>query len=188
MVSGEESSEVGMSTWVECVPNFSEGRDAAVLSELESAISGVAGVHLLDVHADSSHHRSVYTFAGEPGPVGEAAFRAINVSVDRIDLTNHSGEHPRIGAADVVPFIPLTDATPERCVELARGLGKRVARELDLPVYLYGHASTLQDRRDLTAVRRGEFEALRAAVVTDPTRAPDYGPRKLHPTAGASIH
>ena len=175
-----------MSGWIECVPNFSEGRDPTVLRELESAIRGVAGVHLLDVHTDEWHHRSVYTFVGEPATVAEAAFRGVRVAVARIDLTGHTGEHPRIGAADVVPFVPLPGATSDDCVSIALGLAKRVGRELDVPVYLYGGATSGPERRELPVIRHEGLKALGGDARSPPRMPPDFGPRTFHPTAGAT--
>jgi len=171
---------------VECVPNFSEGRDPAVLDALRGAITSVPGVRLLDVQADASHHRSVFTFVGAPDAVAEAAFRAVREARERIDLTRHQGEHPRMGAADVVPFIPVAGCTMDDCVALARKLGERVGSELGIPVYLYAKAATRPARERLPDVRKGEFEGLRDLIGTDPERDPDFGPRRIHPTAGAT--
>jgi len=175
-----------MTALVECVPNFSEGRDTATLDALRAAITSVPGVRLLDVQADASHHRSVFTFVAPPDAAAEAAFRAVRTARDRIDLTRHKGEHPRMGAADVVPFIPLEDVTMDGCVQLARTLGERIGRELEIPVYLYARAATRPERVKLPDVRKGEFEALRDAIGSDPAREPDFGPRRIHPTAGAT--
>jgi len=166
---------------VECVPNFSEGRDAATIDALRSAITAVAGVQLLDVQSDTAHNRSVFTFVGNPAAVVEAAFAATRVATDRIDLTKHSGEHPRMGATDVVPFVPVTGVTMQECVGLARQLGERVGNELAIPVFLYARAATRPDHERLPDIRKGEFEALRARAL-----APDFGPTKVHPTAGAT--
>ncbi len=171
---------------VECVPNFSEGRDPAVLDALRGAITGVPGVRLLDVQADASHHRSVFTFVGGPDAVLEAAFRAVRAARDRIDLTRHQGEHPRMGAADVVPFIPVAGCTMDDCVALARRLGERIGAELEIPVYLYAKAATRPSRERLPDVRKGEFEGLRDAIGSDHERDPDFGPKRVHPTAGAT--
>lgn len=170
---------------VECVPNFSEGQRPEVVLELEAAIAGVPGVTVLDRHRDPDHNRSVITFVGGPEAVEEAAFRAIARAAERIDITRHRGEHPRIGAADVVPFIPLRGVTMEDCARLAASLGGRVARDLAIPVYLYDQAARRPERRNLANVRRGEFEGLRDEIETNPERAPDFGPPRLHPTAGA---
>jgi glutamate formiminotransferase/formiminotetrahydrofolate cyclodeaminase len=175
-----------MTVLVECVPNFSEGRDAAVLEALRAAVTSVPGVRLLDVQADASHHRSVFTFVAPPDAAVEAAFRAIRTARERIDLTRHTGEHPRMGATDVVPFVPLEGATMEDCVQLARRLGERVGQELGIPVYLYARAAARPDRERLPDVRKGEFEGLRETIGTDPARAPDFGPARIHPTAGAT--
>jgi len=175
-----------MTALVECVPNFSEGRDPATLDALRASLTSVPGVRLLDVQADASHHRSVFTFVAPPQAAVEAAFRAIRTARERIDLTRHKGEHPRMGATDVVPFIPLEDVTMDGCVQLAKLLGERVGRELEIPVFLYARAATRPERVRLPDVRKGEFEGLRAAVGTDPAREPDFGPPRVHPTAGAT--
>ena len=166
---------------VECVPNFSEGRDTATIDALRSAITAVAGVQLLDVQSDRAHNRSVLTLVGDPAAVVEAAFAAMRVATDRIDLTKHSGEHPRMGATDVVPFVPITGITMQECAGLARQLGERVGQELKIPVFLYAKAATRPEHERLPDIRKGEFEALR-----ERTLAPDFGPTKVHPTAGAT--
>jgi len=166
---------------VECVPNFSEGRDAATIDALRSAITAIAGVQLLDVQSDTAHNRSVFTLVGGPAAVVEAAFAAMRVATDRIDLTKHSGEHPRMGATDVVPFVPITGITMQECAGLARQLGERVGQELKIPVFLYAKAATRPEHERLPDIRKGEFEALR-----ERTLAPDFGPTKVHPTAGAT--
>jgi glutamate formiminotransferase/formiminotetrahydrofolate cyclodeaminase len=175
-----------MSKLVECVPNFSEGRDRALLLELEHAVTAVPGVRLLDIQSDTSHHRSVFTFIGSPDAVAEAAFQAMAVATARIDLTRHKGEHPRMGATDVVPFIPVSGVTMQECVGLARALGERVGRELGIPVFLYARAATRTDRESLPAIRKGEFEALRESIGRDADKAPDFGPPHIHATAGAT--
>ena len=166
---------------VECVPNFSEGRDAATIDALRAAITAVAGVQLLDVQSDKAHNRSVFTLVGNPAAVVEAAFAAMRVATDRIDLTKHSGEHPRMGATDVVPFVPITGITMQECAGLARQLGERVGKELKIPVFLYAKAATRPEHERLPDIRKGEFEALR-----ERTLAADFGPTKAHPTAGAT--
>ena len=171
---------------VECVPNFSEGRRQEVIQAIAEAISGVEGVHVLDVESDADHNRSVITFAGAPEPVEEAAFRAIETAARLIDMDRHHGEHPRIGATDVVPFVPIRGVTMQDCVEMARRLGERVGRELGIPVYLYGEAATRPERRDLAYIRRGEYEGLKESIATDPDRAPDFGPARLG-KAGATV-
>ena len=171
---------------IECVPNFSEGRDPARIEALAQAMSSVPGVALLDRHLDPDHHRSVLTCAGRPQAVLEAAFRAVELAVRTIDLRGHDGVHPRVGAADVVPLIPLEGIDLAGCAELARELGQRLARELDLPVYLYGAAATRPERARLPWLRKPGFEGLGAALAT-PERAPDFGPPRPHPSAGATV-
>jgi glutamate formiminotransferase len=170
---------------IECVPNFSDGRDPAVAVDLRAAISAVEGVCLLGWHTDRDHNRSVATFAGPPESVQEAAFRAIACAAERIDLRRHQGVHPRLGATDVCPFVPLVEGELPRCVLAAHALGERVAAELGLPVYLYGAAARRPERCALPAVRRGGFEGLRLDAERDPERRPDLGPAGLHPSAGA---
>jgi glutamate formiminotransferase/formiminotetrahydrofolate cyclodeaminase len=174
-----------MARIVECVPNFSEGRDRALVESLVAAAAGVPGVVLLDSEMDADHHRSVVTFAGEPDAVVEAAFRAIALATERIDLNRHQGQHPRMGATDVVPFVPIDGITLEECAELARRLGRRVGEELGVPVFLYEAARTRPERENLADVRRGEFEGLRELIGTQEERRPDFGPNAIHPTAGA---
>lgn len=170
---------------VECVPNFSEGRRAAVVAKIRDAIAAVPGVHLFDVSSDESHNRTVVTFVVPVENAVEAAFAGIRTAREHIDLTKHQGEHPRMGATDVVPFIPLEGSTMEDCIVLARTLGQRVGEELDIPVFLYERAATRPDRENLADVRRGEFEGLRDEIGTNPNRTPDFGPTRIHPSAGA---
>jgi glutamate formiminotransferase/formiminotetrahydrofolate cyclodeaminase len=170
---------------IECVPNFSEGRRPEVVAAIRDAIAGVAGAHVLDASADASHNRCVVTFVAPIDAVVAAAFAGISAARTLIDLTTHTGEHPRMGATDVVPFIPLEGATMEDCIALARQLGERVGRELEIPVFLYERAATRPDRENLADVRRGEFEGIRDEIGTTPARTPDFGPSKVHPTAGA---
>ncbi len=174
-----------MMPFVECVPNFSEGRDPAVIDAIKHAIEGVTGALVLDVSSDPSHHRSVITFVAPIDVAVNAAFAAVREATARIDLTTHRGEHPRLGATDVVPFVPLDGTTMDDCIALARELGERVARELSIPVYLYERAATTPSRENLADVRRGEFETIRDTIGTDPARAPDFGAPAVHPTAGA---
>ncbi|MEW6567927.1 MAG: glutamate formimidoyltransferase [Chloroflexota bacterium] len=171
---------------VECIPNFSEGRRMEVVEAIEAAIDGVAGVTVLDCHSDADHNRSVITFCGAPQAAAEAAFAAIAQAARLIDLEQHRGEHPRIGATDVVPFVPLAGVSLEQCVDLARALGERVGRELGIPVYLYEAAATRPDRVNLENLRRGEYEGLKTAIATDPDRLPDFGPAHLS-GAGATV-
>jgi glutamate formiminotransferase/formiminotetrahydrofolate cyclodeaminase len=171
---------------VECVPNFSEGRRTEVIEAIERAIAAVNGVQLLDRHVDPDHNRSVITFVAPPAAAVEAAFAGIAKAAELIDLETHRGEHPRIGATDVVPFIPVREMSMPECVELARSLGKRVADALGIPVYLYEEAAARPDRVNLEDIRRGEYEGLKGAIVSDPNRTPDFGPARLGP-AGATV-
>jgi len=171
---------------IECIPNFSEGRRREVIDEIARVISGTPGARLLDRHSDADHNRSVITFVGSPQSVSQAAFAAIRRASELIDLTHHQGEHPRIGATDVVPFVPLSGSSLQECIALARALGQRVGGELGIPVYLYEAAATRPDRVQLENLRKGEYEGLRAAIETDPDRVPDFGPRRLGP-AGATV-
>jgi len=171
---------------VECVPNFSEGRDMEVIQAILNEVRGVSGVALLDYAPDQSHNRVVVTFAGEPSAVEEAAFLAAKKATELIDMERHKGEHPRIGATDVIPFIPIRGVTMADCVEMARRVGKRIAEELGIPVYLYAEAATRPDRKRLPDIRRGEYEGLKAAI-SQPDRHPDFGEPRMHPTAGATV-
>src|SRR6266568_1869576 len=166
---------------VECVPNFSEGRDPATIDALRAAISAVPGAQLLDVQSDTAHNRSVFTFVAPPAAAVAAAFAAMRVAQQRIDLTKHAGEHPRMGATDVVPFVPVTGVTMEECVQLAKTLGEQAGRELAIPVFLYAKAAMRPEHERLPDIRKGEFEGLR-----DRDLDPDFGPRHVHPTAGAT--
>lgn len=169
---------------IECIPNFSEGRKPAVINTIVAAIRAVAGVAILDVHSDGDHNRSVVTFAGEAGPVAEAAFQCVREAARLIDMTKHRGQHPRIGATDVLPFVPLRGATLAECTEIARTVGQRIGTELELPVFLYEDAALRPERRELPALRRGQYEGLRDTIANDPARTPDYGPAKIG-SAGA---
>ena len=178
-------SEQGMRV-VECVPNFSEGRRPEVVADIVASITAVQGVTLLDFSSDASHNRSVVTFVGTPEAVEAAAFAGIARARDLIDMEQHHGEHPRLGATDVVPFVPIAGVTMAECVDMARSLGRRVGQELDIPVYLYEEAATRPERRNLADVRRGEYEGLKLTIGT-PERAPDFGPPSVHATAGATV-
>ncbi len=171
---------------VECVPNFSEGRRPEVIEQIVQAMRAVAGVRVLDVQSDTAHNRTVVTTVGPPEAVAEAAFQAIAQAARLIDMETHRGEHPRLGATDVVPFVPVQGVTMEECVEQARQLGRRVGQELAIPVYLYEAAATRPDRVNLADIRRGEYEGLKRAIETDPARAPDFGPARLG-SAGATV-
>jgi len=172
---------------VECVPNFSEGRNQTTVRALVHAVESVPGVWLLDYTMDRDHHRSVLSFAGEPDAVVEAAFRTIRVATDLIDLRKHKGVHPRVGATDVVPFVPLRGATMQDCIHLAKRLGYRVATELDIPVFLYEQAALHRDHAPLESVRRGGLQGLAFRMASDPDWTPDFGPSRLHKTAGALV-
>ena len=169
---------------VECVPNFSEGRDHKVIDAITAAMAAVEGVTVLDVDPGAATNRTVYTMVGPPDGVAEAAFQAIRTGLGLIDMTKHSGAHPRQGACDVCPFVPVSDMTMDECVELANRVGRRVGEELGAPVYLYEHAATRPERRNLAQIREGEYEALSEKLGTDEW-APDYGPNVFVPRAGA---
>jgi glutamate formiminotransferase len=172
--------------WVECIPNFSEGRRIEVVDAIANAIATTPDVFLLDRSSDADHNRSVMTFVGSPDAVSEAAFCAIAKAAELINLEEHQGQHPRIGATDVIPFVPLRNITIEECANLARALGERVGHELNIPVYLYEAAATRQDRINLENIRRGNYEGLKSAIQSDPARLPDFGPAQLG-TAGATV-
>lgn len=169
---------------IESVPNVSEGRRPEVIDRLAAAIAAVPGVYLLDRTSDASHNRSVFTLAGEHEPVTEALERLVEAAIHDIDMDAHDGEHPRIGAVDVVPFIPLAATTMDDCVVLATAFGERIATRFDLPVYLYARAARRPDREKLADVRRGQYEGLKAEI-GQRGREPDIGPARLHPSAGA---
>ncbi len=171
---------------IECVPNFSEGRRAAVIARLAGAVRDVRETRLLDVSSDPDHHRVVLTFVGRADAVLAAAFKSAAVAVSQIDLRGHWGVHPRIGAVDVIPFVPLYNASMEECVGLARELGEDLAARFGLPVYLYGAAASDSARRVPAAIRRGGFEGLHDGIRA-PGRRPDFGPARVHPTAGAAV-
>lgn len=172
---------------IECVPNVSEGRDASLIGAIAETIRGTAGVHLLNVHSDPDHNRSVFTFASEEAaPLREAVLRMYEVAVERIDLRRHRGAHPRIGAIDVVPFVPLEGSTMEECIALATDTGRAVAERFHVPVYLYEHAATHEYRRELPAIRSGEFEQF-AQKMLDPRWQPDFGPGTMHESAGVTV-
>jgi len=170
---------------VECVPNFSEGRKREVVDKIVYSIRSVPGIKILDVEMDPDHNRSVVTFIGNKQSIQEGAFRGARAAVELIDLNLHKGEHPRMGAIDVLPFVPVAGVTMEDCVEIANKVGARIAKDLKVPVYLYERAARKPERVNLENVRKGGFEHLKEAVLRDDSRFPDYGPRKLHSTAGA---
>lgn len=168
---------------VECVPNISEGRDAAVVEKVADAVRQVPGCTLLGCESDASHNRSVLTFIGSPEAVAEAAVQLSKAAAQLIDLTKHTGEHPRMGAVDVIPFIPIREMTMAECVVLSQGVGARIAEEADLPVFLYEASATAKHRENLAAIRKGQFEGM-AEKVKAPEWTPDFGGARIHPTAG----
>jgi len=176
-----------MKKLVECVPNFSEGRRPEVIDAIVKESLSVPGVKLLDKEMDQDHNRAVVTFIGEPEPVRQAAFKAIAKAARLIDMEKHKGEHPRIGATDVVPFVPISGTTMAECVLLAKQLGQEVAEKLNIPVYLYEAAATRPERQNLAEIRKGEYEGLKQEIQTNPDRKPDFGPARLHPMAGAVV-
>lgn len=176
-----------MSKIVECVPNFSEGRRTEVVDQLVKAMKNAASIEMLDVQMNADHNRAVISFIGEPEAVLEAAFQGCKKASELIDLRTHRGEHPRIGATDVIPFVPISDITMVECVELAKRLAERIASELKIPVYLYEEAAKIPERQNLANLREGEYEGLKAAIETDAKRKPDYGEAKIHPSAGATV-
>ena len=169
---------------IESVPNVSEGRRLDVVDRLAEAIGAVEGVYLLDRTSDASHNRTVFTMAGEHGPVADALERLVAAAIHEIDMASHTGEHPRIGAVDVIPFVPLAATTIDDCVELARAFGQRIATRFELPVYLYAEAATRPERVKLADVRRGQYEGLTTEIALR-GREPDFGPARMHPSAGA---
>jgi glutamate formiminotransferase / formiminotetrahydrofolate cyclodeaminase len=176
-----------MKRLIECVPNFSEGRDIAKVDAIVAAMREVEGVYLLDRESDADHNRSVVTLAGEPEPVAEAALRGVAKALELLDLTKHSGAHPRLGATDVVPFIPIEGVTIEDCVALAKRTGREIWERFRIPVYFYEAAAQRPERANLENIRKGQFEGLREEVPRNPDRAPDIGEPRLHPTAGAVV-
>ncbi len=176
-----------MKRLVECVPNFSEGRDAAKVDAIIAAMREVPGVYLLDRESDADHNRSVITLAGEPEAVAEAALRGVGKAAELIDLTKHTGAHPRLGATDVLPFIPIEGVTIEDCVVLAKKVGREIWERYRIPVYFYEAAAQRAERANLENIRKGQFEGLREEVLRNPDRAPDIGEPRLHPTAGAIV-
>jgi glutamate formiminotransferase len=175
-----------MNAIVECVPNFSEGRRPEILDEIVNAMLA-CNVMLLDREMDASHNRAVVTIAGAPEQVAEAAFRGCERAAQLIDLDTHRGEHPRMGATDVIPFIPIRNVTMDECIALAQRVGERIGRELQIPVYLYERAATRPERRDLAYVRKGEYEAIRDEIATLPEREPDFGPRRLGKAGAVAV-
>lgn len=179
------SKERNVDQIVECIPNFSEGRRQEVIEQIVAALKETHGVQVLDVQSDLDHNRSVVTLIGEAEAVAEAAFRAVARAAELIDMDHHRGGHPRMGATDVIPFVPVRGISMAECVELAHGLGKRIGERLGIPVYFYEEAATRPERRNLADVRRGEYEQLKEEIATRPDRAPDFGPAVLG-SAGAT--
>ena len=175
-----------MSPLVECVPNFSEGRDKARVDAIIEAMK-MDGVYLLDRELDADHNRCVITLVGEREPIAEAAIRGVGKAAELIDLNQHQGAHPRMGAADVVPFIPIEGVTIEDCVAMARHVGEQIWKRYRIPVYLYEAAATTPERQNLENIRRGQFEGIRDEIATNPARRPDFGESRVHPTAGATV-
>lgn len=171
---------------VECVPNFSEGRRLQVVDAIVDAIASVPGARVLDRQSDPGHNRTVVSVIGTPEAALEAAYRGVAKAVELIDMERHEGGHPRVGAADVVPFVPVAGVSMAECVALAEALGKRIADELGVPVYLYEEAAKRPDRRRLEVIRQGQYEGLKQQISL-PERHPDFGPPRLHPTAGACV-
>lgn len=176
-----------MQRLVECVPNFSEGRRISVINKIADSAKKIKGIRVLDVEWDKSHNRSLATILGAPSDVLKASFEMVKTATKLIDMRKHNGEHPRIGATDVVPFIPVSGTTIKECVLLSNKLAKRVAEELKIPVYMYEASAKRKDRINLADVRRGEYEGLKEEIEKNPQRKPDYGPSKMHPTAGAIV-
>jgi glutamate formiminotransferase / formiminotetrahydrofolate cyclodeaminase len=175
-----------MSTLVECVPNFSEGRDRAKVDAIIDAMKA-PGVYLLDREMDADHNRCVITLVGDRESVAEAAIRGVGRAAELIDLTRHQGAHPRMGAADVIPFIPIEGLALEDCVAISRHVGAEIWKRYQIPVYLYEAAATTPERQNLENIRRGQFEGIREEIATNPSRRPDFGEPRLHPTAGATV-
>jgi len=176
-----------MKTLIECVPNFSEGRDLSKVESIVEAMRAVPDIIILDREMDADHNRLVITLVGRRENVGEAVLRGVARAAELIDLTQHTGAHPRLGATDVVPFVPIEGVTLDDCVTLARWVGEEIWRRLRIPVYLYEAAATRPERRNLENIRRGQFEGLREEIATKEERRPDFGEPRVHPTAGATV-
>jgi len=172
---------------VECVPNFSEGRNLAKIKKIADSAKKIKGVKVLDTEWDKSHNRSLVTIVGDPASVLKASFEMIKTATKLIDMRSHKGEHPRIGATDVVPFIPVSGITTKECIELSNKLAKMVSTKLKIPVYMYEASAKRKDRINLADVRKGEYEGLKVEIETNKDRKPDYGPSKMHKTAGAVV-
>ena len=171
---------------VECIPNFSEARRPEIVQQILNVIQNVPGVHILDRHSDMDHNRTVVTFIGDPKSAEDAAYLAIKTAAELINLDEHTGEHPRIGATDVVPFVPISEMSMQDCIEIAKRLGKRVGNDLNIPVFLYEEAATIPEKQNLENIRRGQYEVLKTEIGSSPIRTPDFGPNKLG-KAGATV-
>ncbi len=174
-----------MAKIVECIPNFSEGQNQAVIDGLVATAKSIPGVTLLDYSSDASHNRSVFTLVGDDQSIQEAAFQLVKYASENIDMTKHHGEHPRMGATDVCPFVPIKDITTQECVEISKQVAKRINRELGIPIFLYEDSATRPERQNLAKVRKGQFEGMPEKLLEEDW-APDYGDRKIHPTAGVT--
>ncbi|HEQ9687599.1 TPA: glutamate formimidoyltransferase [Streptococcus pyogenes] len=172
-----------MAKIVECIPNFSEGQNQAVIDGLVATAKSIPGVTLLDYSSDASHNRSVFTLVGDDQSIQEAAFQLVKYASENIDMTKHHGEHPRMGATDVCPFVPIKDITTQECVEISKQVAERINRELGIPIFLYEDSATRPERQNLAKVRKGQFEGMPEKLLEEDW-APDYGDRKIHPTAG----
>ncbi|HEP1497830.1 glutamate formimidoyltransferase [Streptococcus dysgalactiae] len=174
-----------MAKIVECIPNFSEGQNQAVIDGLVATAKSIPGVTLLDYSSDASHNRSVFTLVGDDQSIQEAAFQLIKYASENIDMTKHHGEHPRMGATDVCPFVPIKDITTAECVEISKQVAERINRELGIPIFLYEDSATRPERQNLAKIRKGQFEGMPEKLLEEDW-APDYGDRKIHPTAGVT--
>ncbi|VHB13337.1 glutamate formiminotransferase [Streptococcus pyogenes] len=174
-----------MAKIVECIPNFSEGQNQAVIDGLVATAKSIPGVPLLDSSSDASHNRSVFTLVGDDQSIQEAAFQLVKYASENIDMTKHHGEHPRMGATDVCPFVPIKDITTQECVEISKQVAERIHRELDIPIFLYEDSATRPERQNLAKIRKGQFEGMPEKLLEEDW-APDYGDRKIHPTAGVT--
>ncbi|HEQ8516743.1 TPA: glutamate formimidoyltransferase [Streptococcus pyogenes] len=174
-----------MAKIVECIPNFSEGRNQAVIDGLVATAKSIPGVTLLDYSSDASHNRSVFTLVGDDQSIQEAAFQLVKYASENIDMTKHHGEHPRMGATDVCPFVPIKDITTAECVEISKQVAERINRELNIPIFLYEDSATRPERQNLAKIRKGQFEGMPEKLLEEDW-APDYGDRKIHPTAGVT--
>lgn len=174
-----------MAKLVECIPNFSEGRNQEIIDGLVATAKSVPGVTLLDYSSDQSHNRSVFTLVGDEESIQEGAFQLVKYASEKIDMTKHTGEHPRMGATDVLPFVPVKDISMEECVQLAKKVAERINKELAIPVFLYEEAASRPERQNLAKVRKGQFEGMPEKLLEE-NWAPDFGERKIHPTAGVT--